>query len=107
MTRDGAIGAITLDNFKAFATSGAITNTDPDVMEEFIYHHFLGDDRPQASSTATRKQTCLELYNRAKADAKLTGNPAFLGAIREYVANCNDLLTQWCEWLDPEGGLEL
>lgn len=107
MTRDRALDAVNYDSFKAFATSGAKTENDPDVMEQFVYHHFLEDDRPQSSSSAERKKTCLELYNRAVADAKIRSDHTFLGRIVDFLQADNNLMTQWVEWLDPEGGLEL
>ena len=107
MTRVRALDAVNYDSFKAFATSGARTENDPDVMEQFVLETIVGMTEPFSRSNAKMKAFCLNEYNRNVALDKMTHAHLFLAQIRAFLGGNNDLMAQWVEWLDPEGRLEL
>lgn len=107
MTRDRALNAVNYDSFRSFATSGALTENDPDAMEQFVLEKIVGMTEPFSRSNAKMKAFVLNEYNRNAALDKMTQSHMFLGKIKEFLSGNNDLMAQWVEWLDPEGGLEL
>lgn len=107
MTRDRALDAVNYDSFKAFATSGSKTENDPDVMEQFVLETIVGMTEPFSRSNAKLKAFCMNEYSRNAALDKMTHGHVFLGRIRSFLSDNNDLMAQWVERLDPEGGLEL
>lgn len=107
MTFERALDAVTYDSFKAFSTSGAKTENDPDVMEQFVLENIVGFTEPFSRSNAKLKAFCVNEYNRNAALDKMTHGHVFLSNIKAFLSGNNDLMVQWVEWLDPEGGLEL
>lgn len=109
MRIDRALACLTYENFRAFATSGAKTETDPDVMEQFVLEAVVKIPAVFSRSTPEAKEFCLNEFNRRAAFDKLDGRGKaypFLSLIRTWLASDNELLQEWCEWLDPERGLE-
>lgn len=107
MTRDRALDAVNYESFKSFATSGARTENDPDVMEQFVLETIVGMTEPFSRSNAKMKAFCLNEYNWKATLDKMTHSHMFLGKMKDFLSDNNDLMAQWVEWLDPEGGLEL
>lgn len=98
MCEDCIVKQITYTTFHAFATQEEPSAYTPDEMQDFMFSEVFFMNPIQDSSKELRAEI-KELYKRKVAHERLTGRDEFLKQIRSYVANNDDVLEGFAEWL--------